>query len=150
MMNLWRNAVVGGLCSFGVVAGCVVGDEVPADESPTLGEVHQLVGWDEEFNGRAVIGAVFEADAYMAANPGEYFSVSTTGFRPGSGPETIGFFGGASLRPSPLHPDLVGLILSSGDVRLKIASVRSAGTVTHYAIDASVGGVPFTRACDDA
>src|SRR5678816_839303 len=153
MMNLWRNAVGGGLLISGVLAGCVVGDEAPGEEPPDLGVVHQQVGpggWDEEANGRSTIGAAFETDAYMAANPGEYFSVSTTGTRANGKSETITFTGGASLKPSPLNPDLVGLILSSGNVRLRIATVRTIGTVSHYGIDASVGGALFTRACDDA
>jgi hypothetical protein len=152
MKNLRRcSAVMVGLSMLGVVAGCVVGAEAPIDEpGPHLGEVHQLLA-DEEINGRSIVGAVFESATYVPEGATEYFSVGTTGVRGLTRTiETIAFTGGASLKPSPINPNLVGLILSSGDVRLKIASVRPDGAITHYGLDASVAGGPFTRACDDA
>jgi len=153
MGNLWRcNAVVGGLLISGVMAGCVVGSEEPADEGPHLGQVHQQVGWDEEFNGRSIVGAVFEGEPYMTATATEYFSVSTTGDRGERSKytETVTFTGGASLRPSPTSPGVVGLILSSGSVRLRIASARAEGAITHYALELQTGPGAFTLACDDA
>jgi hypothetical protein len=149
MVNLRRCNVVG-LAIFGFMAGCVVGDVTPSDEpGPQLGEVQQLIGWDEEINGPSIVGAVFESAMYVPAGATEYFSVSTTGTRLGR-PETITFTGGASLRPSAGNPNLVGLVLSSGDVRLKIASVRPDGPITHYTLDAQKGTDPYTRACYDA
>lgn len=162
MDNLRRcNAAMGGLSILGFVAGCVVGGEAVDEPGPHLGEVHQAVGgggFDEEANGRSIVGAAFETATYLPAGATEYFSVGTTGNR---GlirvTETIMFTGGASLRPTPTaptnpnpNPSLVGLILSSGDVRLKITSVLPDGAITHYGLDASVAGAPFKLACSDA
>jgi hypothetical protein len=152
MDNLWRCSVVGGLSILGFVAGCVV-DVAPTDEpGPHLSEVHQQIGgYDEEANGRFIVGEVFETAAYMPAGAPYYFNVGTTGTRAGSKvSEKIMFTGGASLKPSPANPNLVGLILSSGDVHLKITSVRPDGAITHYGLEVQHGTGPFTRACDDA
>jgi hypothetical protein len=135
------------------VAGCVVGDEAAIVEpGPGLGNVHPLFGPDEDFNGRSVVGAVFESSMYMPSGATEYFHVSTTGTRLGR-PETVTLVDGGTLQltaPGAAVVGLVGLVFSSGDVRLRIASVRPDGAITHYALDAQRGSEPYARACNDA
>src|SRR5882672_1600453 len=109
MGKLWRcNVVSGGLLVSGVLAGCVVENANPGERQ---GEARQQIGgsdpgFDEQPNGRSIVGAEFEKPKYVTSNPSEYFSVSVDGK-----PEPVGFTRGGSLEA--LSGNLTGIVLSS-------------------------------------
>jgi hypothetical protein len=112
---------------------------------PQVSETQQGIV-DEEVNGRTLVGEVFEQPRFLPAGATEYFSVSTLGI--GDVPVVV-FVGGASLVPLGGRP-LKGMVLSSGDMHLKIASIQLDGDITHYALDAAKGGEDYARVCDNA
>jgi hypothetical protein len=145
MGKLWRyNVVFGGLLVLGVLAGCAV------EHVDQLAEVQQQTGgFDEQYNGRSVVGPEFETAQFLPASAKAYFSVGTDATRNGE-PEPVVLSEGASLKALSGNPDLRGVVLSSGLIHLTIASARSDGAITHYALDLQVDKGPVSRVCDDA
>lgn len=135
------NVVAGGLLVSAVLGGCAVERVEPEVVSET-----QQGLMDEEVNGRTLVGEAFEQPRFLPAGATEYFSVSTLGI---GGLEMVAFVGGGSLVPLRGR-ELRGTVLSSGDMHLKIVSIRPDGTITHYALDAAKGDEDYARVCDDA
>jgi hypothetical protein len=139
------DVVAGGFLVFGVLAGCVVESAGPAEH---LGQTEQHFDFDEQYNGRFIVGEELEKPAYVPRNPGEYFSVGTEGTRKGK-TETVAITGNAALKTTTGSSDVTGIILTGGSVQLSIASARVEGRITHYALDL-VEKDKLTRVCEDA
>lgn len=147
MHKLWRCDVVwGGLLASAVLAGCVVESAEPPEH---LSQTEQHFDYDEQYNGRFIVGEELEMPKYIPRKPGEYFSVGTAGTLNGKS-ETVGISSGASLKTLTGIVDVTGMVLTSGSIQLTIASARVDGRMTHYALDVQFDKERPYRACEDA
>lgn len=139
------NVVWGGLLVSGVLAGCVMESAEPEH----LGQKQQHFDFDEQYNGRFIVGEELEKPTFVPRNPGEYFSVGTKGTLHGKS-EAVAISGGASLKTLTGIIDVTGMVLTSGSAKLTIASARVEGRITHYALDVQFDKEQTYRACEDA
>jgi hypothetical protein len=154
MRMSWFGAVI-------VVAGCAAGPEpgsgAPQALGPDPGTGAGAGYFDEEPNGRWVLGAVLDAPPYTPLGASEYFSVGTAGAARRGLAQKVTFEGGGSLRSS--GPDgtfagtdkhFDGLTFSEGPWRVTLTVVGGDADLTHYALDLQEGSTPPVRVCDDA
>jgi hypothetical protein len=141
--------------------GCVgAGD---AGREPVSGRQRAIVPgdgivYDEEPNGRFVLGAILDKDPYTPAGASEYFSVGAVATRRGR-PERVALRGAASLVSvgddgwiGGADHRFDGLGFVAGTSRVTLTVVGGDADITHYALDVqdlTAGGVA-TRVCDDA
>jgi hypothetical protein len=145
MHKSWRwNVVVGGCLVCCVLAGCAVD---PVEPQVQVSETQQAFAPDEEVNGRTLVGAAFEDARFLPPGFTEYFNVSTVVGKPEV--EVVTFVGGASLVPLR-GLQLKGMVLSSGDMHLKIVGIRPDGNITHYTLEAAKGDQPYAPLCANA
>src|SRR5262249_11151970 len=112
--------------------------------------------YDEELNGRSLVGSAFETATFLPADATQYFSVGVVGVRGGK-TEYVALSGGASLVSHDQDADLGGsdprfngLVLFGSGVNLRLTNARGDASISHYRIDYQVGNGPFALACDDA
>src|SRR5215475_11696026 len=91
MAKLPRFGVMGvGLLMMDVLVACVASAEpeigvmgAPLTGSGGDGDLNVGPGYDEELNGRSLVGSAFEAPAFLPSGATQYFSVGTIGVRGG-------------------------------------------------------------------
>lgn len=112
--------------------------------------------YDEEPNGRWILGAALDVAPYTPAGATQYFSVGTAATRRGV-LQKVTFAGAASLTSSGADGVFGGidkrfdeLVFVEGALRVTIAVAGGTASVTQYSLDVQNGNDPIARVCDAA